>query len=81
MLIISRRPGERIVVGDNVRVEVIEVTGQNVRIGIDAPRAIPVYREELWEAVRQANREAARDSPAKFPKVAPRVPRPPRPGS
>ena len=73
MLIISRRPGERLVVGDNVRIEVIEVSGQNVRIGVDAPREIPVYREELWAAVREANQDAARNSPAKLPDVPKRT--------
>ena len=48
MLIITRRPGEKIMVGDDVVVEVIEVSGSSVRIGIAAPKSIPVYREEIW---------------------------------
>ncbi|HEY6759750.1 MAG TPA: carbon storage regulator CsrA, partial [Baekduia sp.] len=51
MLIITRRPGEKIMVGDDVVVEVIEVSGSSVRIGIAAPKSIPVYREEIWAAV------------------------------
>lgn len=63
MLIITRRPGEKIMVGDDVVVEVIEVNGSSVRIGIAAPKSIPVYREEIWEAVKAENRAAA-GSPA-----------------
>jgi carbon storage regulator len=59
MLIITRRPGEKIMVGDDVVVEVIEVSGSSVRIGIAAPKSIPVYREEIWEAVEAENQAAA----------------------
>jgi carbon storage regulator len=59
MLIITRRPGEKIMVGDDVVVEVIEVSGSSVRIGIAAPKSIPVYREEIWEAVKAENEAAA----------------------
>ena len=62
MLIITRRPGEKIMVGDDVVVEVIEVHGSSVRIGIAAPKSIPVYREEIWDAVRAENRAAADSS-------------------
>jgi carbon storage regulator len=60
MLIVTRRPGEKIMIGDEVVVEVLEVSGQSVRIGIAAPRAIPVYREEIWDAVK---REGATPAP------------------
>lgn len=60
MLIITRRPGERLVLGEDIRIEVIEVAGNTVRLGVAAPREIPVYREELWEAVKQENEAAAR---------------------
>ena len=59
MLIITRRPGEKIMLGDDVVVEVIEVSGSSVRIGIAAPKSIPVYREEIWAAVQAENRAAA----------------------
>ena len=59
MLIVTRRAGEKIMLGDDIVVEVMEVTGNSVRIGIAAPRSLPVYREELWEAVRAENRAAA----------------------
>ena len=59
MLIITRRQGEKVMLGDDVVVEVIEVSGSSVRIGIDAPRSLPVYREEIWRAVRDENAATA----------------------
>ena len=59
MLIITRRAGERIMVGDDVVVEVMEIVGNSVRIGIKAPRSVGVYREEIYTAVRDENRAAA----------------------
>ena len=63
MLIITRRAGERIMVGDDIVIEVMEIVGNSVRIGIQAPRSLPVYREEIWEAVKEENRAAAQVSP------------------
>jgi carbon storage regulator len=67
MLIITRRPGERLVLGDDIRIEVIEVAGNTVRLGVDAPRSLPVYREELWAAVKQENEAAAKAANVKLP--------------
>ena len=47
MLVITRKPGERICLGDDVTITVLEVVGQTVRLGIDAPAEIPVYRHEI----------------------------------
>ena len=55
MLVLTRRPGESIVVGQDIVITVIEIKGGQVRIGIDAPREIDVYREEIYEQVRQEN--------------------------
>lgn len=63
MLILTRRPGERVVIGEEVTVTVMEVAGQTVRLGIDAPKGLPVYREEIWLAVKAEN-VAASESPA-----------------
>ena len=53
MLIITRKPGEKIMLGDDVVVHVMEIVGNSVRIGIQAPRSLPVYREEIWNAVQR----------------------------
>jgi carbon storage regulator len=62
MLIITRRPGEKIMLGDDVVIEVIEASGSSVRIGIDAPRSVRVFREEIWRAVRDENAAAAQSN-------------------
>jgi carbon storage regulator len=59
MLRITRKVGERIMLGEDVIVEVIDVRGGTVRLGIDAPRSLPVYREELWLEVKRENQAAA----------------------
>ena len=62
--------------GDDVVIEVLEVRGQTVRLGIDAPRAVPVYREEIWLEVRRENQAAAEAAAAadmpEFPAMPPR---------
>ena len=59
MLVLTRKPGERLVIGDNVVITVVEVRGDNIRIGIDAPREVKVYRGEIYDAIVAENREAA----------------------
>lgn len=59
MLVVSRRAGESIVIGDDVTVSVLEVRGDVVRIGIDAPRSVAVHRAELLAQLAQSNQEAA----------------------
>jgi carbon storage regulator len=60
MLTISRRQGERILIGDDIVVEIVEVSGGSVRLGITAPKEQRIYREELWEQIKQENEAAAR---------------------
>lgn len=67
MLIITRRPGEKVMLGDDVVIEVIEVSGSSVRIGISAPKSIPVYREEIYSAVKAENAAAAASDAAQLP--------------
>ncbi|HMO12156.1 MAG TPA: carbon storage regulator CsrA [Actinotalea sp.] len=59
MLVLSRRVGERLIIGDDIVITVIDVRSDGVRIGIDAPRSIRVNRAEVLEAVKRANEEAA----------------------
>jgi carbon storage regulator len=59
MLVVSRRAGESVVIGDDVTVSVLEVRGDVVRIGIDAPRSVAVHRAELLAQLAQSNQEAA----------------------
>jgi carbon storage regulator len=74
MLILTRRPGERVVIGDNVLVTVMAVSGHTVRLGIEAPSGVPIYREEIWLAVREENRAAAEAAPDALPSSPPQKP-------
>ena len=73
MLMMTRRAGQKIVLGDGIVIEVVEVAGNTVRLGVDAPRSVPVYREEIWTAVRAEN-EAAATAPASLPSAPPPAP-------
>jgi carbon storage regulator len=64
MLVLSRKPGEALRVGEDVEITVVEVKGDLVRIGIEAPRNVPVWRKELWEAIVEENRKAAEEAAA-----------------
>lgn len=59
MLVLSRRVGESINIGDDIVVTVLEVRGDVVRVGIDAPRHVRVHREEVYRELQAANRAAA----------------------
>ena len=70
MLIVTRRAGQKIVVGDGITIEVVEVAGNTVRLGVDAPRSVPVYREEIWAAVKEENQAAAKSEANPLPRTA-----------
>ena len=59
MLILTRRSGESVMVGDDVVITVFEVRGDSVRIGIQAPRSVAVHREEVYKELQAANQQAA----------------------
>jgi carbon storage regulator len=58
MLILSRRPGESLTIGDDVVVTVVGVSGNQIRLGITAPREVRVLREEIYKAMREENQAA-----------------------
>lgn len=62
MLVLSRKPGEALRIGDDVEITVVEVKGDMVRLGIQAPRNIQVWRKELWEAIVAENQKAAEEA-------------------
>ena len=64
MLILTRRVGENVIVGDDIVISVIEVRGDAVRIGIQAPRSVSVHREEVYRELQRANELAASTSDA-----------------
>ena len=69
MLILTRRSGESIKIGDNITISVVDIRGHQVRLGVDAPRDVVVHREEIYELIQDQNRLAAAQSPASLAAV------------
>jgi carbon storage regulator len=67
MLIITRRPGEKVMLGDDIVLHVMEIVGNSVRIGIEAPRSLRSTARRSGRPVREENRAAARVSPDSLP--------------
>jgi carbon storage regulator len=59
MLALSRKKDEAIVINDNIEVTILEIKGDQVKIGIAAPKSVPVYRKEVFMQIQAANREAS----------------------
>ena len=59
MLILSRKVNEKIMIGDDVVLTIIETRGEQVKIGVEAPKSVKVFRHEVFEAVQRENRAAA----------------------
>lgn len=58
MLVLSRKKGESLMIGDNIEVKVLGVEGEQVKIGIVAPRSVAVHRSEVYESIQEQNKEA-----------------------
>lgn len=70
MLVLARQVGESIMINDDIEVTVVDIRGDKVRIGINAPRTVSVHRKEIWEAIRSENQNAARVQPHDLPDLA-----------
>ena len=64
MLVLSRHRDESIMIGDNVVVTIVDIRGDKVRLGIAAPKEIPVHRQEVYEAIQRENRSSATLQPS-----------------
>ncbi len=53
MLVLSRRPGESLIIGDEIILTVLAVEGDKVKIGVTAPRDVPIKRQEIWQAIKE----------------------------
>lgn len=71
MLVLSRKPNQSIVISSDIVITVIEVRGDQVRLGIKAPRSVSVHREEVAAEIRAANREASGMAPSNLPDLPP----------
>jgi len=62
MLILSRKINEKIMIGDEISVSIIEIRGDQVRIGVDAPKSVKVFRQEVFDAIKAENKAAAQSA-------------------
>jgi carbon storage regulator len=58
MLALSRRKDEAIIINDNIEIKIIDIKGDQVKLGISAPKSVPVYRKEVYAQIQDANKEA-----------------------
>ncbi|MBF0431969.1 MAG: carbon storage regulator CsrA [Fibrobacteria bacterium] len=64
MLVLTRKIGESIRINDNISITVMEIDGRSVKIAIDAPRSVPIHREEIFQRIQEENKSAAATSAA-----------------
>ena len=69
MLILTRKIGECIAIGDQIKVYVVEIRGKQVRLGIEAPSNAPIHREEIYQKILEENRLAAQIGVADFDQI------------
>lgn len=62
MLVLARKINERIVIGEDIEISVVDIKGDQVKLGIKAPKRVKVYRQEVYEAIQQENRAAAQSA-------------------
>lgn len=68
MLVLARKINERIMIGDDIEVSIVDIRGDSVKLGIEAPKAVKVYRKEVFTAIQEENRAAA-NSATELPKL------------
>ena len=73
MLVLSRQRDECIMIGDNIVVTIVDIRGDKVRLGIQAPTEIPVHRQEVYEAIQRENLRASQLQPGDTQGIAPRA--------
>lgn len=69
MLILARKLNERIIIGDSIEISIVDIRGDQVKLGIEAPRHVKVYRHEVFEAIQEENRAAATSTVTELPKI------------
>jgi len=59
MLVLARKVGEKLRIGDNIEVVIVEIKGETVRLGLTAPRGVAIYRQEIYDAIQRENMAAS----------------------
>ena len=67
MLVLSRKKNESIVIDDDITIVVVEIRGDKVRLGVEAPKEIPVHRQEVFEAIKRNQQNRQEDAPNEAP--------------
>src|SRR6266498_995970 len=80
MLVLSRQRDETIIIGDDIEVTVVDIRGDKVRLGINAPKEISVHRKEVYDAIRRENRAAAQVRPEDVSGLGKATPKAPESG-
>lgn len=62
MLVLTRKMGQKLIIANDIEITVLEIRGESVKFGIQAPRQVTVYREEIYEEIRKANLQATREA-------------------
>lgn len=68
MLVLSRKKNESIVINDDITIVVVEIRGDKVRLGVEAPKEVPVHRREVFDAIRRNEAAAGEQTPGEPPK-------------
>ena len=69
MLILSRKVNESIIIGDQIEISIVDIKGDQAKLGIKAPKNVKVYRYEVYEAIQQENKAAAMANPSQIPEL------------
>lgn len=62
MLVLSRKKNESIVIGDNITIVVVEIRGDKVRLGVAAPKEVPVHRQEVYDAIQRGEKQKPKEN-------------------
>jgi carbon storage regulator len=69
MLILARRINESIIIGDQIEISIVDIKGDQAKLGIKAPKNVKVYRLEVYNAIQEENKAAARANPSRIPQI------------